>query len=176
MATPSKKFLAALDPQFFLFLEAGAPGCQTIFKGLEEMGFEFILTETALQEIEEMAESGSRPEFQDLAKRTFPKLRNHYGIKTPGLKNYENGCAEVIANYLLEKCLPDDTLKNDALLIAEASLHECNFLIMLLNSLAGVDSQKINLLMAEKGGNPLSIVSTEGILEVFEPTFKVKAS
>ena len=174
MATPSKKYLAALDPQFVLFLEAGAPGCQTIFKGLEAMHFEFILTETALQEIQEMAESGSRPGFQDLARRTLTRLRNHYGIKTPGLKNYQNGCAEIIANHLLEKCLQEDALKNDALLISEASLHECNFLVMLINSFVSVDHQKINLLMAEKGGNPLSIIGSEEILQLFEPAIKAK--
>lgn len=167
MATTSKKFLAALDPQFVLFLEAGAAGCQTIFKGLEAMHFEFILTETALQEIQEMAENGTRPEFQNLAKTLLPKLRSHYGIKTPGLKNYENGCAEVIANHLLEKCLQEDALKNDALLVSEASLHECNFLVMLANPFLTVDHQKINLLMAEKGGNPLAIIGSEEILQMF---------
>jgi len=176
MAIASKRFLTALDPKFVLFLEAGAPNCRAIFSGLEAMNFDFILTETALQEIQELAESGSRSELKDLAKRTLLRLQSPYGIKTPGLKNYENGCAEVIANYLLEKCLPEETLKNDALLVAEASLHGCNFLIMLLNPFSSVDSQKINLLMAEKGGNPLSISCVEGILDVFNQVFKAKTS
>lgn len=96
MATPQKKFLGALDPQFILCLEAGAQACQSIFDGLAAWGLEFILTETGLQEIQEMAESGSRPEFQELAKRTLPKLRSFYGIKTPGLRTVENGCAEMV--------------------------------------------------------------------------------
>jgi hypothetical protein len=168
MATPPKKYLAALDPQFVLFLEAGSSDCKTIFDGLAVIHFEFILTETGLQEIQELAENGSRQEIQNLAKRVLPRLRSHYGIKTPGLKNYENGCAEVIANHLLEKCLREDALKNDALLVSEASLHECNFLVMLANPFVSVDHQKINLLMAEKGGNPLTIIGTEEVLQIFD--------
>jgi hypothetical protein len=164
MATPSKKHLAALDPQFVLFLEAGAEDCQTVFDGLEKWKFNFIITDTALQELQETSESGCRPEIKLLANRLLPRLRGHYGIKTDGLPNYQYGCAEVIANHLLEKCLPPETSKNDALLIAEASVHECTFLIFLQDT-KRFDNQRINLFIVEKGGNPITIYCTADILK-----------
>ncbi|HTR41496.1 MAG TPA: hypothetical protein VMH87_07760 [Pseudomonadales bacterium] len=165
MGTASKKFLAALDPQFVLFLEAGASGCEAIFKGLEKRNFQFLLSETALQEIQEMAEQGCHAAVRELAHKTLSKLRSHYGIKTPGLQNYEYGCAEVIADFLLEKCLPQGTTKNDAFLIAEASLHECDFLI-LLSPLTNVDPQRLNLLLADKDLNPISIACADDLIKV----------
>jgi hypothetical protein len=60
MATSQKK-LAALDSIFVLFLEAGYPVCSTVFSQLERRKYSFIVTDTCLQELQDMVEKGTRP-------------------------------------------------------------------------------------------------------------------
>lgn len=111
---------------------------------------------------------GTKPAFTGLAKRVFNKLYSHYGVKTPGLPALQNGYAEIYANVLLEKCFLDGASKNEGLMVAEASLHECEFLITLENSLVSIDSKKLNIALMEKHSHPIQIISPESVLTVLK--------
>ena len=164
---PNQRYLVAVDSGFLLFLEAGLEECTRAFHELEKLKCEFILTDTPLQELQDMAQLGTKPHFQQLAEHTVRNLAKR-GIKTPGLRSIQNGFAEVIANTLLEKCFLDGASKNDGLLVAEASLHDSNFLLTMENSLLSVDLQKINIVLMEKHSKPIQFLGSEVLLRVLQ--------
>lgn len=167
MATP-KKLQVALDGNVALLFEAGAEFCEKVFETLQKLKLEIHLTETVLQEIQDQAENASAPLFSDLALSLLRKCHSH-GIKTNGLKNYQNGCAEQLADFVLEKCVPNNVTitKNEALIVAETSLHEMEFLIVLPTSpLLKLNGKWLNLCLTEKDGFPITILSTDDILRI----------
>ncbi|MGZ4963029.1 MAG: hypothetical protein ACXWJB_15160 [Limisphaerales bacterium] len=153
---PQKK-LCAVDFTFALMLEAGRPACVDVFQALERLKFHFILTDTPLQELQDMAERGSTPDFARFAQLTLTKLASDFGIKTPGLKPVDNACAEHAAAVLSDKVLPTGIMKNAALAIAEASLHGCTCLLTMDERLSAVDANKLNAALIELDLNPISI-------------------
>ena len=169
MATPTgKKFRVALDFHFVLLLESGVELYEQVFDELDRRKFEFIVTETPLQEIQDLSVKGSRPEFIHLGSRILQRFQSHYGIKTPGLERLQHGYADAIAVSLMEKSFLDDLSKDDALMIAEASIHNADFLIMADNThLANVEGHLLNLALVEKGGNPITILCAGSVLPIF---------
>jgi hypothetical protein len=155
MAAPKK--LCAVDSNFALMLEADRSACVDVFQALERLKFNFILTDTPLQELQDMAERGSTPDFARFAQFTLNKLTPGFGIKTPGLKPVDNACAEHAACVLLQKVLPAGVSKNAALAITEASVHGCTCLLTVDERLSAVDMNKLNAALIELDLNSISI-------------------
>lgn len=160
MAGPLKK-LCAIDFNFLLLLEARRTDCVTAFETLERRKFHFILTETPLQELQDMANRTAASDFAKFASDLLAKLRSGYGVQTPGLQPVYRDCATIIAEVLLEKALPPETSRNAALAIVEASLHESTCLLTVDRSLCMADNSKVNAVLISRDCNPISIFNPE---------------
>jgi rRNA-processing protein FCF1 len=160
MAGPPKK-LCAIDFNFLLLLEARRIDCVTAFETLERRKFHFILTESPLQELQDMANRTAASDFARFASDLMAKLRTGYGIQTPGLQSVYRDCATITAEVLLEKALPAETSKNAALAIVEASLHESTCLLTVDRSLCKADNGKVNAVLLSRDCNPVWIFNPE---------------
>lgn len=159
-----EKLRAALDTPFLLALEAGSEECEQTITRLEGLKAELIVSDTVLQEIVDLKENGSFPAMREMAGDLIPRLRDHYGFKTDGLRNTDNGIAEIIADKLMEHRVLSAATKNDALIVAEASLHNCGILITLEPVLLNADTKRLNVVLMESHAPILEILSPALIL------------
>jgi hypothetical protein len=159
-----EKLRAALDTPFLLALEAGSRECEQTVARLEALKAEFVVSDTVLQEIVDLKEKGSFPAVREMAGDLIPRLHDHYGFKTDGLRSTDNGIAEIVADKLLANRVLSGATKNDALIVAEASLHHCAILITLEPVLLNADTKRLNVVLMESHAAILEILSPALIL------------
>jgi hypothetical protein len=165
VATSPRRF-AALDTQFLLELENGNDQCTESIDILRKLGFYFIVTATALQEIEDISTEDADAQVAAHARNTLRSITN-WGFIDPPLSPVLNGVAEIVGTRLIERKILPSELKNDGMIIAEAACHNCQIFLTPRKQLweAKFDSLRLALIECDVAG--LVVVSPAELIAYF---------
>jgi len=163
---PAPSRFAAVDTGVLLALEAGDEECQEAIDRLSNVGFYFIVTETVLQELADIAQNDSDSENRSHAHNTLIQMTN-FGFLAPSLTPVQMGVAEQLAQKLLENCIPHCAL-NDGLTVTESAYNNCRFLLTRRSGLLNIDRISILIAIVDSDLPAVVVISPKEIIEYFK--------
>lgn len=161
---PNYKF-AAVDTYFLLEITKGNPDYQGIFDALRGLGFFLVVTDTVMQELQDLRTRAANPEIGKHAEATIRELGS-MDVLTPTLEPVQRGVAEIIANKLAA-LLPNGQ-KNDGLVLAEAAVHNCRILVSNRAAISQGDSQAIRLALVLSDVENVVPLNPDNILDLLK--------
>jgi len=121
-------------------------------------GAQVFITFTAFGELVHKEHNDPSPEIRNRARKAIAGLRS-WGIVPTGLTDLQSLAARRIADRLLELRIIPVAERNDALILAEAAVLECQLLISSDTDLRGANPARLMLVLSE---NQLPMVVIRG--------------
>ena len=129
-------------------------------------GAQILITPTTLDELGDKEQRDPDPETRALARRALAGLRT-WRVVAAELNDVESIVARNIANELLDQRIIPASERNDALILAEAAMLDCQLLVSGDSDLRDADPARLALVLREAHAPMVVVRRPDEIVRLF---------
>jgi len=159
----------AVDTNFLLYLaqprEVAHDALEVIRRRIR--GAQILVTPTVLDELVTKSEDDTDPVVRDLARKALPRFMREWGMTPVELPDLQSTFARSIADKLLAQGIMPCEEHNDARILAEAALLECQLLVSSDSHLCDIDPGRLALALQACGVSVVLVLSPRDIVRKF---------
>jgi predicted nucleic acid-binding protein len=148
----------ALDTNFLLHLADGKENVSLAWEVAIEKGISLFATGVVLDELLDLTRNSDNPRARSLATKALSGFRTRWKIQPVSLTDVEQTIAGLFAIACLDQGLVPDAERNDALVLAEASVKNIPFVISSDGHLLNIDRGSLTLLCHSRHVTVVSVL------------------
>ena len=130
-------------------------------------GAQMLVVPRAFKELVNIALNDPAPKQREIAHKALSRLRRDWGMSPVELTDLQTTFARSIANKLLDQGLIPPAERNDARILAEAALLECQLLVSSDSHLCDIDPGQLALALQACGVSVVLVISPRDIVRKY---------